>query len=202
MDTWASTAAGAFALAENNLYTVDAFRDYLAPPDRRRAGGFHAMDIRSAARILAAGVAGHRGAEPVGRATSHGGTSSWGAGGQGGTDTVLISRKPFYRCRLGARPRGPVWRPRWRRLRAWRRGHGRGIRFAELLRSPNPLDYERNYPFDISPVTDNRPFFFYTVQPRDMWCFCRPRRASRRLQSQPGCAAAVRADGVSMVATR
>src|SRR5580704_1250528 len=28
VDTWASTAAGAFALSENNLYTVDAFREY------------------------------------------------------------------------------------------------------------------------------------------------------------------------------
>jgi hypothetical protein len=31
--------------------------------------------------------------------------------------------------------------------------------------------FEREYPFDISPVTDNRPFFFYTVQPRDLWDF-------------------------------
>ena len=30
VDTWASTAAGAFALSENNLYTTDAFRDYLS----------------------------------------------------------------------------------------------------------------------------------------------------------------------------
>ncbi len=29
VDTWASTAAGAFALSENNLYTVEAFEDYL-----------------------------------------------------------------------------------------------------------------------------------------------------------------------------
>ena len=28
VDTWASTAAGAFALSENSLYTVDAFREY------------------------------------------------------------------------------------------------------------------------------------------------------------------------------
>ncbi len=28
VDTWASTAAGAFALSENNLYTVEAFREY------------------------------------------------------------------------------------------------------------------------------------------------------------------------------
>ena len=30
VDTWASTAAGAFALSENNLYTTDAFHDYLS----------------------------------------------------------------------------------------------------------------------------------------------------------------------------
>ncbi|MBV9084618.1 MAG: hypothetical protein JOZ62_18235, partial [Acidobacteriaceae bacterium] len=29
VDTWASTAAGAFALSENNLYTTNAFTDYL-----------------------------------------------------------------------------------------------------------------------------------------------------------------------------
>ena len=29
VDTWASTAAGAFALSENNLYTTNAFMDYL-----------------------------------------------------------------------------------------------------------------------------------------------------------------------------
>src|SRR5437660_12777229 len=28
VDTWASTAAGAFALSENNLYTTQAFREY------------------------------------------------------------------------------------------------------------------------------------------------------------------------------
>ena len=30
VDTWAATAAGAFALTENNLYTVEAFKDYFA----------------------------------------------------------------------------------------------------------------------------------------------------------------------------
>jgi hypothetical protein len=27
----------------------------------------------------------------------------------------------------------------------------------------------RSYPFDVSAVSDDRPFFFYTVQPRDLW---------------------------------
>ena len=34
-DTWAASAAGAFALAENNLYTVEAFQLYLARLDPR-----------------------------------------------------------------------------------------------------------------------------------------------------------------------
>ena len=29
MDTWAATAAGAYTLTENTLYTVEAFNDYL-----------------------------------------------------------------------------------------------------------------------------------------------------------------------------
>jgi hypothetical protein len=43
--------------------------------------------------------------------------------------------------------------------------------FTELLHSADPAAYQSRYPFDISPVTDNRPFFFYSVQPRDVWNF-------------------------------
>jgi hypothetical protein len=45
--------------------------------------------------------------------------------------------------------------------------------FRDLLLSAHPDEYEAGYAFDISPVTDNRPFFFYTVQPRDLWRFLR-----------------------------
>jgi len=40
VDTWASTAAGAFALSENNLYTVEAFREYF---DHLQPEGFVAI---------------------------------------------------------------------------------------------------------------------------------------------------------------
>jgi len=43
--------------------------------------------------------------------------------------------------------------------------------FRDLLLHPDPAAYERNYAFDITPVSDDRPFFFYTVQPRDLWDF-------------------------------
>lgn len=40
VDTWASTAAGALALSENNLYTVEAFREYF---EHLKPGGFIAI---------------------------------------------------------------------------------------------------------------------------------------------------------------
>ena len=43
--------------------------------------------------------------------------------------------------------------------------------FGQLLLSKNPAAFQRNYQFDITPVDDNRPFFFYTVQPRDVAAF-------------------------------
>src|SRR6202140_5821866 len=56
VDTWASTAAGAFALSENNLYTVEEFREYF---DRLKPDGMIAItrwefrQPREALRVVA-----------------------------------------------------------------------------------------------------------------------------------------------------
>ena len=74
--------------------------------------------------------------------------------------------------------------------------------FRDLLLSPEPEEYQRNYTFDITPVSDNRPFFFYTVQPRDLWNFMKNAStdsADYKASTRP--AAAVQPDGVSLVAT-
>ena len=63
VDTWASTAAGAFALSENNLYTTRRVRRLSVASDRRRPASVHALGLRSAAGIAAAGFAGHRRAD-------------------------------------------------------------------------------------------------------------------------------------------
>ncbi len=171
VDTWASTAAGAFALSENNLYTVDAFRDYLShltddgvvvftrwgfdPP--RESLRLISLAIEALRQLGENDAASH---VIVGRA---GGVEGWGA-----KDTVLVSRKPLstedvQRARdlFTAAGMQSVYLP------------GIPVRnpFYDLLHSPDPAEYQRNYTFDISPVTDNRPFFFYTVQPRDLWKF-------------------------------
>ena len=56
VDTWASTAAGAFALSENNLYTVEAFREYfehLSPDGMIAITRWEFRQPREALRVVA-----------------------------------------------------------------------------------------------------------------------------------------------------
>jgi len=171
VDTWASTAAGAFALSENNLYTRDAFRDYLSHLTDDGVAAFTRWGFdppRESLRLISLAMAalGDLGEHDawrhiiVGRAGS---TEGWGA-----TDTVLIARKPLNDADIG-RARDLFRTAQMEAVYV----PGSEVRnpFHDLLLSPNPEEYERNYRFDISPVSDNRPFFFYTVQPRDLWHF-------------------------------
>lgn len=48
-----------------------------------------------------------------------------------------------------------------------------GSPFAELLRGRDPAGYLRQYPYDVSSVSDNSPFFFYTARTSDVWDFVR-----------------------------
>ena len=171
VDTWASTAAGAFALSENNLYTTDAFRDYLShltddglvaitrwgfePP--RESLRLISLAMEALSQLGESNPAMH---VIVGR---EGTSQGWGA-----KDTVLISRKPFTPGDV-ARVRAVIEEAHMTAV--YLPGVEAHNQFYDLLHSPNPEEYERHYPFDISPVTDNRPFFFYTVQPRDLWNF-------------------------------
>jgi predicted membrane-bound spermidine synthase len=178
VDTWASTAAGAFALSENNLYTTDALRDYLSHLTDDGMAAFTRWGLdppRESLRLVSLAMValnqlGER--DPwrhlvVGR---EGSTKGWGA-----QDTVLVSRKPFSaadldraRAALAAANMQAIYIP----------GERIPGQFTDLLRSSDPAAYERNYQYDISPVTDNQPFFFYTVQPRDILSFLA--NASRR----------------------
>ena len=171
VDTWASTAAGAFALSENNLYTTDAFADYLS---HLTDDGFLAFTRwgldppRESLRLISLGIAAlaRMGETDPSRhfiVVREGSAVGWGA-----KDTVLISRKPFS-AEYVARARRTI-----------AEGHMQTVYlpdettanpFYDLLHSSRPDEYEHAYRFDISPVTDNRPFFFYTVQPRDLWTF-------------------------------
>ncbi len=171
VDTWASTAAGAFALSENNLYTTDAFRDYLSHLTNDGVAAFTRWGFdppRESLRLISLAIEalsqlGENAAWRhviVGR---EGSVQGWGA-----RDTVLISRKPFIaadldraRAMMAAAGMQAIYMP----------GLDVHNPFHDLLHSSDPDEFERGYIFNIRPVSDNRPFFFYTVQPRDLWTF-------------------------------
>jgi hypothetical protein len=172
VDTWASTAAGAFALSENNLYTVQAFEDYLSHLTDDGILSFTRWGFeppRESLRVvtLAAAALENLGEkEPwrhmiVARENTQI-IDRWGA-----TDTLLIARKPFDGATL-ARAREHFSQNGIRT--AYLPGDRSGS-FARFLRAASRDDFYRNYEFDVTPVTDDKPFFFYTVQPRDLWNF-------------------------------
>lgn len=174
VDTWASTAAGAFALSENNLYTADAFHDYLAHLTDDGILAFTRWGFdppRESLRLVSLAIValqqlGESNAKDhviVARAGGREALAGWGA-----QDTVIFSRKPFSAADIERARNGiaeakltPIYLP----------GDPANNEFGKLLLSADPAAYERNYQYDITPVGDNRPFFFYTVQPRDLWNF-------------------------------
>ena len=83
-------------------------------------------------------------------------------------DTVLISRKPFTEADL-ARAREGI------RIAGFETIYLPGLQlrnpFNELLLTQDLRGFQERYPFNIRPVDDDRPFFFYTVQPRDFSSF-------------------------------
>jgi hypothetical protein len=173
VDTWASTAAGAFALSENNLYTTDAFEEYL---NHLTDDGILTITRwgfdppRESLRLISLGIAAlekigqHDYAQHfiVARADEDR-IRGWGA-----RDTVLISRTAFTPSDL-ARARQSMADANLHAV--YLPGENIPNQFTDLLRSADPAKYERDYGYDITPVTDNRPFFFYTVQPRDLIAF-------------------------------
>ncbi len=173
VDTWASTAAGAFALSENNLYTTDAFYDYLThlTPDGMLVFTRWGFDPpRESLRLvtLAMDALARLGQSDPARHVMVVRDDASKLYGWGAQDTVLISLEPFAdadiaraRQLLSETKLEPVYLP----------GDGSNTPFAQLLTSPNPPAFWRSYRYDVSPVSDDRPFFFYTVQPRDLWNF-------------------------------
>jgi hypothetical protein len=173
VDTWASTAAGAFALSENNLYTTNAFKDYLTHLTGDGVMAFTRWGFvppRESLRVvsLACAALQQLGQTDPARNVIVVREDKQKLGGWGSQDTILIARNPFSTgdvdtivnavktagMELIYAPGSTVQNP-----------------FRELLTAPNRNAFYASYPFDVRPVSDDRPFFFYTVQARDLWNF-------------------------------
>ena len=169
VDTWAATAAGAYTLTENSLYTTEAFGEYL---DHLTDDGLLTITrwVFDGLRlvVLAQDACAARGLD----AARHMAIVRYDR-----VATFLLKKTPFTAVEVDG-------------LRALARELGFSIVYApgigpdaqaaepiEMTRSGTSVaDYHRlitaadrdafieSYPLDIRPTTDNRPFFFHTTR--------------------------------------
>jgi spermidine synthase len=165
VDTWASTAAGAFALSENNLYTVEAFREYfdhLKPDGMIAITRWEFQHPREALRVVAVAMeALHR--LGVANPARNFIIASQGSLDEDGIPVVVLAKKtPFTPAEEAAvtahiddypeieplyMPSDPGQNP-----------------FSNLIASNDPYAFARSYAYNVAPVTDNAPFFFFTLK--------------------------------------
>jgi hypothetical protein len=165
VDTWASTAAGAFALSENSLYTADAFREYfqhLKPDGMIAITRWEFRQPREALRVVSVAMeALHQ--LGVANPARHFMVVSEGALNADGIPVVVLAKKsPFSGDEEAAVIRHleeyddlqPLYLP-----------SAPGANpFSALIARNDPWAFASSYPYNVSPVTDNAPFFFFTLK--------------------------------------
>jgi hypothetical protein len=169
VDTWASTAAGAFALSENNLYTVEAFREYfdhLKPDGMIAITRWEFRHPREALRVVAVAMeALHR--LGVANPARNFIVASQGPLNEDGIPVVVLAKKtPFTHAEeavvnnhLDDFPQlNPLYLPS---------DPGQNP-FSDLIASNDPYAFARGYAYNVAPVTDNAPFFFFTLKPEQI----------------------------------
>lgn len=180
VDTWAATSSGAFALSENALYTVEAFDDFfghLTDDGVFHVVRWHREPPRESLRAVAlmTEVMRRRGIPNPERHIVVGLDAHGLRDGGRPYSTILWSRSPLTPERLGRL----VAHARWREERApatpMTSVHAPGAAAADdigrFLTSPDRRQFIDDYPYDVRPTTDDRPFFFSTVRLRDVALF-------------------------------
>ena len=166
VDTWASTAAGAFALSENNLYTVEAFREYfnhLKPDGMIAITRWEFRHPREALRVVAVAMEALHGLG-VAHPERNFIVASQGSLEEDGIPVVVLAKKtPFtdaeedaVNAHLDKYPQlEPLYLP----------SDPGNNAFSAMIASNDPYGFARAYAYNTAPVTDNAPFFFFTLKP-------------------------------------
>lgn len=154
IDSWASTAAGAYALSENNLYTVEAFELYLK---RLSPSGLVAATRWARGETMFESARLALLAEEALRQSDVADPHAHLAVVRGGqVATLLVSRRPFSS-------------PDIARLETLSEARGFEVLFAgrerknavALALSMGPVARTKDTRVDHTPPTDDRPFFFF-----------------------------------------
>src|ERR1700674_2292952 len=165
VDTWASTAAGAFALSENNLYTVEAFREYfehLKPDGMIAITRWEFRHPREALRVVAVAMeALHR--LGVANPARNFIVASQGALNEDGIPVVVLAKKSAFTAEEEAAVQAHF--QRYRQLTPlYLPSQPVPNAFSDLIASNDPYAFARQYAYNVSPVSDNAPFFFFTLK--------------------------------------
>jgi hypothetical protein len=170
VDTWASTAAGAFALSENSLYTTQAFREYfehLKPDGIIAITRWEFQQPREALRVVSVAMeALHQlGTADVSRNFI---VVSDGELDEDGIPVAVLAKKSAFtpeeettiRQHLSDYPDLKI---------LYTPSEAGTSAFAKLIQSNDPVAFSANYAYNVTPVTDNAPFFFFTTKPAQLW---------------------------------
>jgi hypothetical protein len=173
VDTWAATAAGAYTLTENSLYTVEAFGDYL---DHLTPDGVLTITrwMNDGLRLvsLAQEACARRGLDPKRHLAivRHDNVA-----------TFMLKRSPFTATdvqrlqrvsgELGFTllyaPGAPA--PSGSAPEKELASGASAADYRDLITGPDPAAFIAAYPLDISATTDDRPFFFHATRLRDQF---------------------------------
>jgi hypothetical protein len=168
VDTWAATAAGAYSLSENSLYTVEAFQDYRAHLTER--------GVLSISRWVFDGL------RLVSLAQEAGAREGWNPADRiaivqhDQVATFLLKKTPFTAAEvqtLAAAAQQLGFAVLYLPGRPTPTYDDNRDDYARLLLAPDRQAFYRAYPLDVTPTTDDRPFFFHTTKLRNH-AFVRP----------------------------
>jgi hypothetical protein len=170
VDTWASTAAGAFALSENNLYTTQAFQEYfghLAPDGIIAITRWEFREPREALRVVSVAM---NTLQQLGLAdiSRHFMVIAAGELNEDGIAVAVLTKKsPFTADEETTVKQFLKDHPPLKLLYAPSEPGANA--FTRLLQSGDPYAFSAKYAYNVSPVTDNAPFFFFTLKPEHIW---------------------------------
>jgi|SRR5215831_4845465 len=169
VDTWASTAAGAFALSENSLYTVDAFREYfqhLKPDGMIAITRWEFHQPREALRVVSVAM---EALHQLGLANParHFIVVSEGELDADGIPVVVLAKKTPFTSEEEAAAIGHL--ERYDELEPLYLPSAPGDNpFSKLIARNDPWGFANTYAYNVAPVSDNAPFFFFTLKPRQI----------------------------------
>jgi len=169
IDTWAATSSGAFALAENAVYTVEAFEDlydHLTPEGVVHYTRWNEATPRQSLRVLAliTEALRRRGIEDPERYVVVLHEMSQGMD----QASILWAKRPFSEEDLGEleahmafREANPLTKLVWP-------GDAYDNVLSTFVRTQDRQAFLDSYEWDVSPTTDDRPFFFNTMRLREV----------------------------------